>query len=120
MKKNKKKLTIIPFRDKMEKISSWLDDKQGEDIVLLDVSKICSVAEGIVVVTARTARHAQALADHVLDMTKAENHEFFGSEGYRDAEWILLDLNDVLVHVFRAEHREFYDMEGLWSEAKKM
>ena len=118
MKKDKKKYAVIDFREKMKNIFQWLDDKQGEEIVQLDVSGICSVAEGIVVVTGRTARHAQALADHVLDTVKAENYEFLGSEGYQDAEWILLDLNDIIVHIFREEVREFYDMEGLWSEAK--
>lgn len=103
---------------KMRVVAGWLDDKQALDIIALDVAGICGIAEGLVLASANSVRHAQALADHVLKSAKELGVEFMGMEGYRGGSWILLDLNDVLVHIFRPEARQFYNLEGLWSEAE--
>jgi ribosome-associated protein len=71
------------------------------------------------VVSARGVKHAKALADFVLEMAAKEKIEFLTMEGHKTGEWVLLDLNDVLVHVFLQELRDFYNIEGMWTEAPK-
>jgi ribosome-associated protein len=120
MPKRKSAQTIpvspVGYKDKTEHIVAWLEEKQGQDIVAIDVSKICTVADVMVVVTAQNRRHAQTLADFVLAKAGEEKFEYLSMEGYANAVWVLLDLNDVLVHVFQEGERRLYDIEGLWSE----
>ncbi|MDD4951219.1 MAG: ribosome silencing factor [Desulfovibrionaceae bacterium] len=104
--------------DKALLVAGWLDEKQGLDIVVLDVSGLSSVTEALVLVTAKNVRQAQALANHVLDQTGRAGIEYLGMEGFRAGQWILMDLNDVVVHVFQKDLRLFYNIEGLWSEAR--
>ncbi|KUJ96235.1 MAG: ribosome-associated protein [Desulfonauticus sp.] len=105
---------------KLKLIGSWLEEKKGEDLLLLDVSKLSNVFEGVILATASNARHAKGLADYILEKVKEENWELLGLEGYQGGEWILLDLNDVIVHIFLEDIREFYNLEGFWFKAEKV
>lgn len=115
-----KKFTPMESREKVELVHKWLDEKQGGDITVLDVEGICSIAEAIVVVSARSTKHAQALAEFVLDSAAEANIEFLGMEGHKSGDWVLVDLNDIIVHVFKEDIREFYNIEGMWSEAEML
>lgn len=119
-KKAKKTYTRIPTRDKAVLVAEWLRDKKGQDVEVIDVAGVCPIAEAIVLVTATSQRHAKGLASHVLDRTAEENLEYLGMEGQREGEWILVDLNDVLVHVFTGDRRDLLDLEGLWSEGERL
>ncbi len=98
-------------------IAAWLKDKKGEEISILDLSGTSPVAEVMIIVTAQGARHAQALADWLLKNLAESGQTYLGMEGYREARWILVDCNDVLVHIFQDDSRRFYDLDGLWSES---
>jgi ribosome-associated protein len=98
-------------------IAAWLKDKKGEEISILDLSGTSPVAEVMLIVTAQGARHAQALADWLLKNLAESGQTYLGMEGYREARWILVDCNDVLVHIFQDDSRRFYDLDGLWSES---
>lgn len=98
------------------KAAACLQEKKAADIVILNLPEDSSVTEAMVIATASGARHAKALTDHVLDLCKKNHIPFLGVEGYINAQWILIDLNDVLVHIFLEETRRFYNLEGLWSE----
>jgi len=115
-----KKFVEMASVDKARSVAGWLDDKQGERITLIDVSGLSSVTDMILVVSARGVKHAQALASHVLDKAAEENMEFLSMEGHKTGEWVLIDLNDVLVHVFLDDLREFYNIEGMWTEAPRV
>lgn len=119
---NKNKLESIEpgTEEKMRIVAGWLQEKQGKGIVALNVEGICSITEGVVLATSGSVRHGQALADHVLDMCKQTGLRFSGMEGYKTGSWLLVDLNDVLVHIFQEESRQFYNLEGLWSEAPEL
>jgi ribosome-associated protein len=106
----------VGYRKKTDRIIAWLEEKQGQEIAAIEVSKICTVADVMVVVTAQNRRHAQTLADFVLAKAGEEGFDYLGMEGYANGVWVLLDLNDVLVHVFQEGERRLYDIEGLWSE----
>jgi ribosome-associated protein len=121
----KKKPTLpttptIPTEEKSRLIARLLDEKQGEDILLLDVSGVCPITERLILVTGRGQRHAQALADAAMALCNEKKLVSFGMEGYEGGAWILLDLNDVIVHVFQEDSRRFYNLEGLWHEGRRV
>lgn len=118
---NKKKIfSEIPSEEKAQLVAQWLDAKQGEDIVIMDVAELSSVTNMTIVVSARGAKHAKALAENILDRASEDKIEFLSMEGHKSGEWVLVDLNDVLIHVFLSELREFYNIEGMWSEARRV
>jgi ribosome-associated protein len=110
----------IPTEEKSLMLATLLDEKQGEDIVVLDVTGICPIAEHLIIVTGRGQRHVQSLADAAQTLAKEKKFPSFGMEGYDAGSWILVDLNDVIVHVFQDDIRGFYNIEGLWSEGKRL
>ncbi|WP_207262254.1 ribosome silencing factor [Desulfovibrio sp. Huiquan2017] len=120
MLNKEKKFAEMASVEKARNVARWLDDKQGERITIIDVSGLSSVTDMILVVSARGVKHAQALANHILDKAAEENLEFLSMEGQKTGEWVLIDLNDVLVHVFLDELREFYNIEGMWTEAPRV
>jgi ribosome-associated protein len=118
MEKNKK--DIIATSEKVRLVATWLYEKKAKDLVALDLTKVCTVTESMIVATAANIRQAQAMADHVLSMCALEGFSFLGMDGYKTGQWILVDLNDVFVHIFMDEFRQFYNIEGLWSEGKEI
>lgn len=115
-----KKFADVPVTEKLERIMGWIEEKKGRDILALDLSDNNTFTEGIIIVTASSIRHAQGLADHVLLESKAERYEYFRMEGYQTGQWILLDMNDLVVSIFQEETRELYRLEDLWKNAKKV
>lgn len=120
--KGKKKSTYAQMasNDKARLVAGWLIEKKAKDVEALDVSDICPITESLVIATATSARHARGLADAVLERVAEAKLEFLGQEGMSDGNWVLIDLNDVLVHIFRKEFRELYNLEGLWSEGPRL
>ena len=92
-----------------------LDDIKGENIVILDVRKMTTVTDYMVVASGTSRRHVQALIENVTEKARDAGHRPIGVEGEEGGEWILLDLQDALVHVMQPKVREFYNLEKLWS-----
>ncbi len=92
-----------------------LDEIKGLDIIKLDVSKMTTVTDWMIVASGTSSRHVQALIDNVAEKAKAAGHRPIGVEGESGGEWVLLDLQDALVHVMQPKVREFYNLEKLWS-----
>ena len=92
-------------------------DRQGEDVVALDVAGLTSFTDAFVIVTGTSDRHVKAVADAIVERAAQRGQKPLGVEGYEGGEWVLIDLDDVVVHVFRAEKREHYDLERLWADA---
>lgn len=97
-----------------------LDDGKAENIATIDVRKLTSIADYMIVATGRSSRQVKSLADRVLEAGRAKNLKPLGIEGERAAEWILLDFGDVIVHVMQPESREFYQLEKLWETPKRV
>lgn len=89
-------------------------DVKAKDILELDVSKISNVADAIVIASGTSTRHVKALADNVAEEARKAGFRPIGVEGERDAEWILIDLDLIVVHVMLPTARKFYDLESLW------
>lgn len=95
--------------------------KQGHDIVVLDVGPIIAIIETFVLVSATNTRQVRTIVDEVEAALKAhDGSQPLGIEGRDDATWVLLDYGDVVVHVFLAETREFYDLDRLWADARRV
>lgn len=105
------------MEEKIEQIVTWLADKKATNIKALDVRGISPLTETMVFVTARSAKHAQSLADEIMQRLAERKWEFFGVEGMQAGQWVLVDCNDVIVHVFQDEMRTLYNVEGLYSKA---
>jgi ribosome-associated protein len=108
------------MEEKIEQIVTWLADKKGTNIKALDVRGLSPLTETMVFVTARSAKHAQSLADEVMQRLAEKKWEFFGVEGMQAGQWVLVDCNDVIVHVFLDETRSLYNVEGLYSKAEAL
>jgi ribosome-associated protein len=93
-------------------------DRKALDLVALDVSELTSYADTFIIATATSDRHARAIADAIREAESASGSKPLGVEGYDEARWVLIDLGDVIVHVFLAEVREAYDLERLWNDAQ--
>lgn len=91
-----------------------LEDIKARDIVVLDVRKMTSLFDMIIVASAESTRQARALANNVQEKLKAIGAKVHGVEGERSGEWVLVDLGDVIVHVMQPAVRAYYNLEQLW------
>ena len=98
-----------------ELVIDALDDIKAQDIVQLDVRDMTTVTDYMIVASGTSNRHVKALVDNVSEKAKAAGHAPIGVEGENGGEWVLLDLEDALVHVMLPKVREFYNLEKLWS-----
>ena len=98
-----------------ELVIEALEDIKALDIVKLDVREMTNVTDWMVVASGTSNRHVKAAIDTVSEKAKAAGHRPSGIEGESGAEWVLLDLQDGLVHVMLPKIREFYNLEKLWS-----
>ena len=92
-------------------------DKKAEDILVLNVSEVTTIADLFVICSGRGERQVQAIADGIVEKAKAAGRRPYGVEGYDAGRWVLIDLGDVVVHAFVPEERELYRLERLWGDA---
>lgn len=95
-------------------------DDHCEDVVIQDLRGISDVCDYFVICTGTSDRQMRSVVDDIQDRAKALGHGRFGLSGYEEAHWILADYVDVVVHVFSAEARTYYDLELLWGDAKRV
>lgn len=100
-----------------QKIVEILKDKKAKDVKSLNITEITIITDYFVICSGTSSTHIKALADEVEEKMKEMNVELLRKEGYTSARWILLDFNDVVVHIFHEEEREFYNLERLWSNS---
>ena len=92
-----------------------LDDEKAQDIILIDLGGQSSVADGLIIASGRSHRHVGAMADHLLRALKDAGYGKAKIEGLPSCDWVLIDVGDVIVHLFRPEVRSFYNIEKIWS-----
>lgn len=109
--------SALPTPSLLDLILSALDDLKANNVVTLDVRAVTSLADTMIIASGTSSRHVKALADNVLEKVKENGFRPLGVEGERDAEWILVDLGSVIVHVMQPATRAFYDLERLWAPA---
>ena len=96
-----------------------LDDDKAEDVVVISLAGKTSIADAMVIATGTSGRHIAALADHLAERLKADGIKGVVVEGKDQGDWVLIDSGDVLVHLFRPEVRDFYQLEKLWSASAR-
>ncbi|WP_462324870.1 ribosome silencing factor [Desulfoplanes sp.] len=110
---SKKNTTHI--QERLEQIAAWLHEKKARGIVMLDVRGYSSVTEGMIIATANSARQAKSMSSWLVEQGKQHGGPVLGVEGAESGQWILVDFNDVVVHIFQKEVRELYNIEGLFT-----
>lgn len=96
------------------------EDKKALDLVVLKLVAITEFTDYFIICTGNSTRQTQAIADEITERLKAEKVRPLHTEGYNNAEWILIDYGPFVVHIFTSESRRFYDLERLWRDAEKI
>ena len=96
------------------------DEKKAKDIIVLDVRKITTISDYFIVCSTSNERQARAIAEGMRMRMKELGRREMGVEGMEDARWVLQDFGDIVLHIFHESQREFYDIEGLWADAKQV
>jgi ribosome-associated protein len=91
--------------------------KKAQDLVALDVHELTSFADAFLLATGTSDRHVRSVADAMLEASEEMGRSALGVEGYDEGRWVLIDLNEVVVHIFQEEVRKYYDLERLWGDA---
>ncbi|MET0170074.1 MAG: ribosome silencing factor [Aliihoeflea sp.] len=98
----------------LNSVLASLEDSKAENIVPIDIHGKSSLADHMVVASGRSHRHVAAVADHLITAMKEAGLGVPRVEGLANADWVLVDTGDVIVHIFRPEVREFYNLEKMW------
>ena len=92
-------------------------ERKAQDLAILDLRRLNAFTDFMIILSGRSSRQVQAIAEHLLRRAKGLGIRPLGREGLKRAQWVLLDFGEVVVHVFQADLRSYYDLEGLWSDA---
>lgn len=104
------------LEEKVNAYSEWLSDRKANNILSIDVRDKCSFTEYIIVCTGTAILHNKAIADYILDKSYENKIPVLGKEGFEALTWILIDLNDIIIHIFSEETLELYNLEDLWTK----
>jgi ribosome-associated protein len=97
-----------------------LVDAKAQDIAMLDVRKVSDFTDTMVIVSGTSTRHVQSVADKVVYKMREHGLRAIGVEGEKIGEWVLIDFGEIVVHVMRPQTRDFYNLEKLWSDGKRI
>jgi len=110
-----RKISRPPARAALVKtVTAALDDMKAVNVKVLDVREVTDVSDCMVLASGNSDRHVRSIADRVVEFAKKAGYRPMGVEGERDGEWVLVDLQDVIVHIMLPRVREFYRLESLW------
>jgi ribosome-associated protein len=101
-------------------VTTALDDMKAVNVRVLDVRGLTDIADTMVIASGNSDRHVRSIAERVVEKAKAAGFRPLGTEGERDGEWVLVDLQDVVVHVMLPRVREFYGLERLWDSGPEL
>jgi ribosome-associated protein len=113
-------VTTEPSRDKALRLAALAAERKAHDPVLMDVGRLTSYTDFLLILSGRSTRQVAALADHLVTGSKQAGLGLLGREGSGDSQWVLLDYGEVVVHVFYEPLRRHYDLEGLFVEAERI
>ncbi len=97
-----------------------LEDKKGNDIRVIDIQDVSIIADYFIIASGSNRNQVQTMADNVEEVLGRAGYEPRQMEGYGTATWILMDYNDIIVHIFSEEDRLFYDLERIWRDGKSV
>ena len=100
-------------------VTAALDDMKAVNVKVLDVRGLTDIADVMIIASGTSDRHVKSIADNVVDKAKKSGFRPLGKEGERDGEWVLVDLQDIIIHVMLPRVREFYGLERLWDNGEE-
>ena len=104
----------MDIRKKQRAVVDALEDGKGRDIVVFNTARLASMFERVVIASGDSTRQVKALADRVQERVRALGGRVYGTEGEANAEWVLVDLGDVVVHIMHPAVRGYYNLEEIW------
>lgn len=110
----------MELKEIVKKIYKIIEDKKGDDIKVIDISKISSIADYFIIAGANNINQVQAISDEIDFNLGKEGILPKAIEGNKNATWMLLDYNDIVVHIFLKEDRVFYDLERIWRDGTEV
>lgn len=112
--KQTQEAAIAAVQSVLETVMTCLEDSKAEEITTIDIQDKTALADFMVIASGRSNRHVSAVADHLLRELKSKGFKSIKVEGLQSADWVLIDVGDIIVHLFRPEVREFYALEKMW------
>ena len=107
-------------REMVKTAVNAIEEKKGEDIRVIDISNVSVMADYFIIANGSNTNQVQAIVDNVDEMMHKAGYKEPRVEGYRSAAWILLDYDDVIVHIFSKEDRMFYNLERIWKDGQEI
>ena len=112
-----RKKTATPVSQLLDVVETSLDDDKAQDVIVIDLSGKTEFADYMVIASGTSQRMVSTMATHLLERLKAEGVKGLAAEGKAQADWVLIDGGDIIVHLFRPEVRTFYDLEKIWGDS---
>lgn len=112
-------MTIVETDKKLEMVLATLEDRKAEAVQTIDLQGRTLIADYFVLASGTSNVHIRAIVDGAMEKLKKEGQRAASVEGYTDAKWVLVDFGDIVLHVFAAEEREFYNLESLWKATEE-
>ncbi len=111
---------LSPLADHLKKYLIPAFERKAKSIIAIDVRKLTSYTDTLIIIEANSQRQVTSIAEHVIKRLKEEKISAIGAEGVKEGEWALLDYGDVIIHVFESKIKDYYNLEGLWADAPLM
>ena len=112
-------VNAVNYLDTMKQaVVDAIEDIKGFDITVMDVRKLTSMTSYMIVASANSTRQCKAIADNVREKIKEQGYGIRGTEGEKEGEWVLVDMDDIVVHIMVPTTRAYYNLEQLWGEAE--
>ncbi len=112
-----RRFSTVPVEQKADTMVKWLEENKARDVVSIDVRTRSSYMDMVLIATSSSMRHARSLAEGLAKICTDEGYEFFRFEGFDVGQWILVDCNDIIIHIFQQDTRELFNIEGLLKQA---
>ncbi|MAV49843.1 MAG: ribosome silencing factor [Hyphomonadaceae bacterium] len=109
-------VSIDDVRARSDSLIACLEDDKAEDLTVIDLTGKSSLADVMILASGRSTRHVSSLADSISKRVKETSGQSPKIEGLPNADWVLIDLGDIIIHLFRPEVRDFYNLEKIWAD----
>lgn len=106
--------------EKARKVAALALEKNAVDLVLLNLTELCTYTDIVAICHGRSTRQVQTIVSHVKEQMKKEGERCYGMEGETEGLWVLADFGDIILHVFHEPMRSYYDLEGVWPDAARI